>query len=215
MTSDSPSLWPQPSTRRGLLSALATIGGTASARAAERNAAAAFDPVLDQQAARQRLRQRRLPNVLLQDDLGRTVRFYDDVMKDRQVVLNVMYTVCSNICTPATRNLIEARKLLGAQAGDLHFVSMSLTPLTDTPEALRAYKKRHGIDGRWTFLTGKVDQVEQAQRALGFLTDRPEDDLLSHSNVAVVCDERNLRWSHANTLTSGRAIARMIRFELV
>lgn len=215
MKSESTSLWQQPSTRRGLFTALTAVGATASARAADQAATAAFDPVRDQLAARERLRLRRLPNVVLQNDQGKTVRFYDDVMKDRQVVLNVMYTVCSNICTPATRNLMEARKLLGTQARDLHFVSMSLTPLTDTPEALRAYKKLNGIEGRWTFLTGKPEQVEQVQKALGFLTDKPEDDLLSHSSQAVVCDERNLRWSHANTLTSGRAIARMIRFELV
>jgi protein SCO1 len=159
--------------------------------------------------------QRRAPNVQLLDHNGRSLRFYDDVLKGRKVLLNVMYTVCSNICSPATRNLLEARTLLGGAAKDLHFVSMSLTPLNDTPQALREYKKLHGLDERWTFLTGKPEQVEKVQRALGFLSDNEPGDLLGHSALAMLCDERQLRWSHVNTLLGPRSIARMIRFELV
>jgi protein SCO1 len=136
-------------------------------------------------------------------------------MKGRKVLINVMYSVCSNVCPPATRNLIEARRLLGDAAKDVHFVSMTLTPLADTPEALRSYKKLHGIGANWTVLTGTLDNVETAQRALGFIGVDDTDDLLSHSAMAKLCDERNLRWSHVNTMLSARSIARMIRFELV
>ena len=103
-------------------------------------------------AVRERHRQRRLPNLPLLDQHGRTVYFYDDVMKGRQVLLGSMYTGCTNICTPATQNLIAARKLLGAQGLQLQFVSMTLTPLNDPPEALLGYIKQHGIDTPWTFL---------------------------------------------------------------
>lgn len=192
-------------TRRGFL-------GNPLGHGVERNAYAKLAAI---EQSRQWLQQRRAPNVLLQDHNGRSLRFYDDVLKDRTVLLNVMYTVCSNICSPATRNLLEARKLLGSAAKKLHFVSMSLTPLDDSPAALREYKRLHGLDENWTFLTGTPAQVERAQRALGFLGDRSEDDLLSHSALAMLCDERHLRWSHVNTLLSPRSIARMIRFEMV
>jgi protein SCO1 len=160
------------------------------------------------------LRQRRMPNLALLDHNGRRLNFYDDVMKDRIVLVNVMYTVCSNICTPATRNLIEVRRLLAAQNVPLHFVSMSLTPLSDPPEALRAYKKMHGIDEGWTFLTGRLEDVERLQRAMGFLSDRQDSDLLDHSAMARLCDGPQLLWSHINTLLPPRSIVRMIRFEL-
>ena len=163
---------------------------------------------------RERHQQRRLPNLPLIDQHGRTVYFYDDVMKGRQVLLGSMYTGCTNICTPATQNLIAARKLLGAQGLQLQFVSMTLTPLNDPPEALQAYIKQHGIDTPWTFLTGKVAHLETIQRVLGFLGTRDGDDLLSHAAAALYCDERNLRWSHVNTLLSPQAIARMVRFAM-
>lgn len=209
-----------PVTRRAWVSSLAAVGaaGLSSAAGAGQAGGAGVrsgSGRTPDELASERWRQQRTPNLPLLDHNGRRLRFYDDVMKNRIVVLNVMYTVCSNICTPATRHLLEARSLLGSIAKDLHFVSMTLTPLTDTPAALREYKVLHGIDEDWTFLTGKVDDVERVQRGLGFITDRDTDDLLSHSATARVCDERNQRWTHVNTLLSPRSIARMIRFELV
>lgn len=199
--------------RRRLFSAM--LAGGAAGLATATGAGASQPTPTPTEVSRQRLRQKRSPNELLLDHNGRSVRFYDDVLKDRKVVINVMYTVCSNICTPNTRNLMEARRLLGAEGKDLHFVSMSLTPLSDPPEALRAYKKMHGIGEDWTFLTGKLKHVERVQRAMGFISPRDTDDLLSHSGMARLCDERNLRWTHLNTMLSGSAIARMIRFEMV
>jgi protein SCO1 len=198
-------------TRRGLVGALLAAGAASPAGAQSPLRTPAPAPAED---SRTRLREMRTPNVPLVDQDGRTLNFYDDVMKNRKVLVNVMYTVCSNVCTPATHHLIEARRLLGDEARDLHFVSLSLTPREDTPQALREYKKLHGIDSEWTFLTGKLEPMERVQRALGFLGNRDTDDLLSHSAMARLCDERNLRWSHVNTLLSPRSIARMIRFEL-
>ena len=168
-----------------------------------------------QQRDRDRLRRRRAPNAALLDQDGRTVHFQDDVIRDRIVLLNVMYTVCSNICTPAMRNLIEARRLLGDAAKHIHFVSMSLTPLTDTPKALRAYRDLHGVGSDWTFLTGAPANVERVQRALGFIGTDDTDDLLAHSAMARLCDERHARWAHLNTMLPARSIARMVRFEMV
>jgi protein SCO1 len=205
----------KPGTRRGWVGALLAASASGLAAATPSGPADLPPAPTPTEVSRERLRQLRTPNMPLLDHNGRSVRFYDDVMKDRKVVLNVMYTVCRNVCTPATRNLIEARRLLLDEIKDLHFVSMSLTPLSDTPEALRNYKSMHGIDERWTFLTGKVEHVEKVQRALGFISARDGDDLLSHSSMAKVCDERNLRWSHVSTLLSPRSIARMIRFEMV
>lgn len=204
-----------PVLRRGMIGALLAAGATGLASTTGVAQPAVALPSSPEDLSRERLRQRRTPNVSLLDHNGRSLRFYDDVMKGRKVLLNVMYSVCSNVCTPATRNLIEARRLLGEQARDLHFVSMSLTPLSDTPEALREYKKLHGIDVNWTFLTGTPRNVETAQRALGFISNDDTDDLLSHSAMARLCDERQQRWTHVNTMLAPRSIARMVRFELV
>lgn len=206
-----------PVTRRALFGGLlaAPLGAHATSSVAPVRPLSPAEMRRAQQRAAQRVREQRTPNVELLDHNGRKVRFYDDVMKGHKVLLNVMYTVCSNTCTPSTRNLIEARGLLGDLAKQLRFVSITLTPLTDGPEELRAFKKRYGIGEDWIFLTGKLENVERVQRGLGFITDREDEDLLSHSSMVRFCDERNLRWGHANTLLEPRSIARMIRFDMV
>lgn len=196
--------------KRSLLAGAAALLGGAGAMAATRAAPVApNDP-------REWMRARHFPNVPLLTHEGKEVRFYDDVLKDRKVVFNVMYTVCRNICTPVTQNILEAQRLLGDFAKDIRFYSLSLTPLDDDPAALRAYMELNHIGKGWTFLTGKPEHVDAARRGLGFARSRPEEDrdLSQHSGMLRIGNERLAAWGHASALTGGRAIARMIRFEL-
>lgn len=196
--------------KRSLLAGAAAVLGSAGVMAATRTAPSARND------ARELMRVRRFPNVPLLTHEGREVRFYDDVLKNRKVVFNVMYTVCSNICTPVTQNILEAQRLLGDFANDIHFYSLSLTPLDDDPAALRAYMKLNHIEKGWTYLTGKPENVEAVRRGLGFARNKPEQDadLSNHSGMLRIGNEPLAAWSHASALTGGRAIARMIRFEL-
>lgn len=171
------------------------------------------------QNPREKLRQKHFPNVPLITHTGKTVKFYDDLVRDKKVVINLMYTVCSNICSPATRNILEARHQLGEFGKGVHFYSISLTPLEDDPAALRAYMQSFGIGAGWTFLTGSPDHVDQVRQGLGFLgrnqSPQEDADLSNHSGMLRIGNEARMGWGHASALTSGRAIARMIRFELV
>ena len=193
--------------RNFLVGAAAALAGAGLMAATQSRAA---------QSPRELMRQRRFPNVPLVTHEGKQVKFYDDLLKDKKVVINMMYTVCSNICTPATRNIVQARELLGDFAKDIHFYSLSLTPLDDDPPALRAYMKSFGVTAGWTFLTGKPENVERVRRGLGFAqTSAAEDaDITNHSGMLRIGNEPLVSWGHASALVSSRATARMIRFEL-
>ena len=168
------------------------------------------------QNPRERMRQKHFPNLGLVTHEGKDVRFYDHVLRDRKVVINFMYTVCSNICTPVTQNILEAQRLLGDLAKEIDFYSISLTPLQDDPAALRAYMKMNNIGNGWTFLTGKPENIEQIRRGLGFAQRSPEADadISNHSGMLRIGNERLASWGHASAITTGKAVARMIRFEL-
>jgi protein SCO1/2 len=98
----------------------------------------------------------RLPDVLLQTHEGRDVHFYNDLVKGRLVVLNMMYANCANICPPNTANLLRVRQALGSRIGrDVFMYSLTLQPAIDKPADLRRYMDKYGIDGGWTFLTGQ------------------------------------------------------------
>lgn len=162
------------------------------------------------------MRQNHFPNVPLVTHTGKEVQFYDDILKGRKVVISFMYTVCSNICTPVTQNILEAQRLLGNFGKDISFYSISLTPLQDDPAALRAYMAMHKIGAGWTLLTGRPQNVERVRRGLGFAKKSPEEDadITNHSGMVRIGNEPLVSWGHASAITNGRAVARMIRFEL-
>lgn len=167
------------------------------------------------QDPREQMRVKHLPNVPLLTHNGDEVRFYDDLIKDKKVAINFMYTVCSKICTPSTRNIVEARRLLGDMAKDIHFYSISMTPQHDEPAVLRAYMKANEIDNDWTFLTGTQKNVDFLRRALGFTSGNPVEDadISRHAGMLRIINEPMTSWGHASTVTSGKTIARMIRYE--
>lgn len=118
---------------------------------------------------RERVRRRNLPNIALTTHEGKQVRFYDDLVKDKFVTLNMMFTSCKAICPLTTANLVRVQKLLAERVGrDLFMYSISLDPAHDTPEVLNAYAKTFGVGPGWTFLTGKPDDIERLRRNLGF-----------------------------------------------
>ena len=73
------------------------------------------------------------PNVLLTDQFGQTYRFFDDLIKERPIVVNFMFTECALVCPGTTSNLVRLHAAFdGAVGKELTFVSISLDPENDT-----------------------------------------------------------------------------------
>ncbi|HZB47157.1 MAG TPA: SCO family protein, partial [Pyrinomonadaceae bacterium] len=88
-------------------------------------------------SARERIQRRHFPNIPLVTHEGREVRFYDDLIKDKIVMLNMMYAKCDGICMPTTMNLVKVQKLLrehyGARFGrEIVMYSVTLKPEQDS-----------------------------------------------------------------------------------
>ena len=82
---------------------------------------------------------RYFPNFELTTHEGKKVRFYDDLIKDKIVVINFMYANCEGICIPITMNLKRVQNLLGDRVGrDIFMYSITLKPKEDTPRRLEA-----------------------------------------------------------------------------
>ena len=93
------------------------------------------------------------------------MRFYDDLIKDKVVVINFMYAQCEGICVPVTQNLKRVQNLLGKRVGrDIFMYSITLKPEEDTPEKLKHYVQMHKLKPGWTFLTGKPDEIQTLRR---------------------------------------------------
>jgi protein SCO1 len=171
--------------RRSMLGALAAapLTGGLVARASIRDS-----------KSRERTRARYFPNVELTTHEGKKVRFYDDLIKDKIVVINFMYADCEGICPTITTNLVKAQKLLGDRMGrNIFMYSLTLSPDKDTPEALKRYAKMHGVKAGWTFLTGKPEDIETLRRSLGFSTGNLKLDKDKTNHVGMVKYGNELR----------------------
>jgi protein SCO1/2 len=156
---------------------------------------------------------RRLPNVALETHDGRQVRFYDDLVKDRMVVINMMYANCSNLCPPNTANLLRVQETLQDHVGkDVFMYSLTLQPAIDKPLDLRRYMDKFAIGPGWTFLTGEPAHVELLRRRLGFYTlDAAADaDLKQHTGMLRIGHDARDRWSMIPALATPRQIVNSI-----
>jgi protein SCO1/2 len=128
-------------------------------------------------AARERMRKEHFPNVTLWTQDNRQVRFYDDLIKDRVVVLNFFYAKCEGICPGVTANLVKMQKLFNGRVGrDLFMYSLTLKPEHDNPQVLKEYAGAFNVGPGWTFLTGKMDDIDAIRRGIGFAYSDPELD---------------------------------------
>ncbi|HEX8423448.1 MAG TPA: SCO family protein, partial [Pyrinomonadaceae bacterium] len=141
----------------------------------------------EKKSSRERIRERHFPNVVLTTHEGRKVRFYDDLLKDKIVLINFMYVRCEGVCPGITANLAKLQKLLGNRLGrDIFMYSFTLKPEEDTPEVLRRYAEAFKVRKGWSFLTGAPADMELLRRKLGFTDPDPKIDAVKSSHIGNV-----------------------------
>lgn len=149
------------------------------------------------------------PNVIVETHDGRKVRFYDDLIKGKVVIINAMYTVCTGVCPTNTASLRSVQAALGDRVGkDIFLYSITLQPELDSPAALRDYAKKYGVKSGWTFLTGKRPDIDLIRRKLGFYDSDPvaDADIANHAGVFRIGNETRERWFMMPAATSTRQI---------
>ena|SRR5437867_5050116 len=171
------------------------------------------EPARARSTPRDAIRDRYFPNVTLTTQEGRRVRFYDDLIKEKIVTINLIYATCDKICPTVTANLAKVQKLLGNRVGrDIFMYSITLKPEVDTPEVLHQYAATHGAGPGWLFLTGKPDDVELLRRKLGFVDPDPivDADKSSHAGNVRYGNEALQLWAACPGLANPEWIAKSI-----
>ncbi len=131
-------------------------------------------------------------NLELINQDGETVRFFDDVLKDKVVVISFIFTNCEGACPLITHKLTLVRDRMEGQIGaPVRFVSLSLDPARDTPAAMKAFAKTHHADHEgWVFLTGKPENLDSIIKRLGQFT----DDIEAHSTMMLAGNVSAAHW---------------------
>ncbi len=152
------------------------------------------------------------PNVPLITHEGKTVRFFDDLIKDKVVAINFIYTTCPDACPMETARMLEVQDILGDRLGqDVFFYSISIDPEKDTPEVLARYMKNFQIGPGWTFLTGEDEDITELRRKLGVYRDEANSkDLEQHNLSLVIGNQSTGRWMKRSPYENAYVLANQL-----
>jgi protein SCO1 len=151
------------------------------------------------------------PNVALTTQDGKTVHFYDDLLKDKVVAIDLIYTHCRFSCPLETARLVQVQRLLGDRVGkDIHFYSITLDPKRDTPEVLKAYAEKFHVGPGWLFLTGSDEDVKAIARKLGLYFDAAAADRDGHTPDLVIGNAATGQWMRQSAVDNPRFLVTAI-----
>ena len=158
----------------------------------------------------------RFTNAVLRTQDNKEVRFYDDLIKGRQAVINFMYAECHGACPLVTQTLKKTyRELKDRMGKDLFFYSITTKPETDTPAALKHYAQTRKADlPGWLFLTGDAYDIQTIRFRL-FGMGHPGfdlDDSMHAGMLRIVNDARN-SWGMAQAFATQKNILKRIEWQ--
>jgi protein SCO1/2 len=146
------------------------------------------------------------PNVPLVTHEGKTVNFFDDLIKDKVVAINFIYTHCPDSCPLETAQLARVQKIMGDRLGnDVFFYSITIDPEKDTPSVLKEYRDR--FKARWTFLTGKKEDIVLLRRKLGLFIEEIQDGSNNHNVSLIIGNQKTGRWMKRSPFENPHVLA--------
>ncbi len=149
------------------------------------------------------------PNVPLITDEGKTVHFFDDMIKDKVVAINFIYTHCADSCPLETAQLVTVQKIMGDRLGkDVFFYSITIDPENDTPETLKSYKNK--FKANWTFLTGKKEDIILLRKKLGLYIEEIQDGSNNHNVSLIIGNQTTGRWMKRSPFENPHVLADQI-----
>jgi len=134
----------------------------------------------------------KLSDLELIDQDGNRVKFKTDVLKDRLVAIDVIYTTCPVVCPILSAIFANVQKSLGDRLGnEVVLVSVSVDPVTDIPPRLKEYAQKWGAKPGWVFLTGDKGHVDRVLQGLGAYA----VDYTDHPTTILVGDGAKDGWT--------------------
>jgi len=121
----------------------------------------------------------------------KTVRFYDDILKDKVVLINFIYTDCKHACPLNSQTFSVIQNLLADKMESrVRLISISVDPENDTPATLREFSEKFIPGPGWKFLTGKKENIEAVMRKLGPYN----PDIEGHSPLFIMGNVKTGHW---------------------
>ena len=76
------------------------------------------------------------------------------------VALAFLYTRCPDICPLTAEYFRQSQTTLGSDSSRVQFVAVSVDPINDVPQSVRAFSEQHHLDRNWHFLIGPAASLQ-------------------------------------------------------
>ncbi|HEX6062220.1 MAG TPA: SCO family protein [Candidatus Limnocylindria bacterium] len=108
------------------------------------------------------------------------------------VVLSFLYTHCPDVCPLTAEGFRMAQQRLSPSERDgTVFVAVSVDPQQDTPEAVQAFARAHGLTKNFVFLVGGAAQLQAVWSAYGVRIETdPSTPSVGHSDAIYLLDKK-------------------------
>jgi protein SCO1/2 len=149
-----------------------------------------------------------LRNRKVLDQDGREMEFVTDAIGDHIVVMDFVYTTCTTICPVLSALFTQVQTKLGSDVvgSEVRLISMSVDPIRDTPQRLKAYSAKHRAGEGWLWLTGAKPDVDDVLTGLGAYTANFED----HPTMVLIGDTRTGEWKRLFGFPNPDRIVRIV-----
>ncbi len=109
-----------------------------------------------------------LPNLPVIDQDGNTFNFYDDLIAGKNVIINFIFTTCTDICPLTTARMTLVQDRLGDSVGrNVFMYSITIDPKNDRPEQLKNFAEAFRVGPGWRLLTGTPEDIAVIRNKLG------------------------------------------------
>lgn len=149
----------------------------------------------------------KIPNPVVYDQSGKKLNFYTDLVKNKTVAIEFIFTTCTTICPPLTATLRKVQQDLGDRVGqDIQLISVTVDPVNDNPERLKEFAERFGAGAGWSFVTGNKPDIDRLLSALGaYVADRNQ-----HSPMILIGNESAGYWTRTYGLAPASKLTQLI-----
>lgn len=149
-----------------------------------------------------------IPDIRVLDESGEELAFYSNLIKDKVVAINGIFTTCTTVCPPMGVIFSQLEEQVRERFGsEVHLISVSLDPVTDTPERLKAWAGKFNAGPGWTLVTGDKRAIDDLLKALKLFSPDKED----HASLVLIGNDATGTWTRTSGLTPAPKLAELIQ----
>jgi protein SCO1/2 len=139
--------------------------------------------------------QLKVPDLELLNQDGEKGRFVSDFIGDRLAAITFTYTTCTTACPVLDGIFLKVQDKIADQLGkEISLITLSIDPVTDIPQRLKAHTQKIKAQPGWNFLTGKKEAVNRILKALEVYS----PDIFNHPPTVYIVDGQQNVWSRIN-----------------